>query len=77
MPSINADENTKDRFDRLQPDDSVQTEFLADCLDAYELVDNSEIDMSEVLDRVEVSVASQAELAAYRGARDALEEHHE
>lgn len=67
----------KDRFDQLKPQDKTQAEFLAECLDAYELVDNSEIDMSEVLDRVEVSVASQAELAAYRGARDALEEHHE
>jgi hypothetical protein len=73
---VNAGDH-KQRFDTLKPNDATQADFLSDCLDAYEIVHDGEIDMDEVLDRIKVEVASQSELAAYRGAKEALEEHHD
>jgi hypothetical protein len=68
----------KDRYDRLQPDDMTQAEFVGLLLDCYELTDEDGMaDLRAVLDRVdelEERVGAKAELGAYRGCRDALEE---
>jgi hypothetical protein len=75
MSSVNAGDH-KDRFNELR-DDQTQEEFMGELLDAYEIVDGSGIDMEEVLERIEVSVASKAELASYRGSKQAVEDHHD
>lgn len=72
MPSVNAGEH-KERFDQLKPDDATQAEFVSDLLDAYELVDDEGIDMNEIMERIDLRLGTQVELAAFRGAREAIE----
>jgi hypothetical protein len=74
MSSVNAGDH-KQRFDKMQPDGATQADFIKELLDAYEIVEDSSLDVDEVVDRIETTIASRAELAAYRGCRDALEEH--
>jgi cell fate (sporulation/competence/biofilm development) regulator YlbF (YheA/YmcA/DUF963 family) len=75
---VNLSDDTKARFDRLQPDDMTQGEFVALLLDHYELTDDDgQPDVAKVLDRMdelEKTVGSKTELAAYRGAQQAIDE---
>ena len=71
MPKINAGDH-KDRFRDLQPDDQTQAEFLSECLDAYEIVDGSQVDLEEIMEMIDLRLGTQVELAAYRGTKEAL-----
>lgn len=72
---VNAGDQ-KERFDRLQPDDSTQEEFMEVLLDNYELTDeNGAADVRAVLERLESlesDVIAMTEVAAYRGSKEAL-----
>lgn len=74
---VNAGEH-KDRFDRLQPDDMTQGEFVGLLLDHYELTDNDgKPDVRRVLDMIEEirkEVPAKTEVGAYRGAQEAIDE---
>jgi hypothetical protein len=76
MSSVNAGDQ-KQRFDDLCPDDKTQEEFVRDLLDAYEIVQDSTLDVPQVVGRIETTVASRCELAAKRGAMEALEDYQE
>lgn len=76
MPKVNAGDH-KDRFRDLQPDDQTQAEFLSDCLDAYEIVEDSQVDLEEIMDMIDLRLGTQVELAAFRGAKSAIKEHNE
>jgi hypothetical protein len=76
MPKINAGDH-KDRFRELQPDDQTQAEFLAECLDAYEIVDDSQVDLEEIMEMIDLRLGTQVELAAFRGVREAMEEYND
>lgn len=75
---VTLDNDTKERFDDLQPEEcDTQSEFVDLLLDCYELTDEDGMaDLRAVLDRVdelEERVGAKAELGAYRGVSDALE----
>ena len=74
MGKVNAGDH-KERFRDLQPDDQTQAEFLADCLDAYEIVEDSQVDLAEILELIDLRLGTQVELASYRGVQAALEDH--
>lgn len=74
---VNVDDDTKARFDELQPDNMTQAEFVAELLDHYEHSDDDGMaDLLAVLDRLdelEERLGAKAELGAYRGVTDAIE----
>jgi len=76
MSTIRVEDETKDRFTDLQPDEQTQAEFVETLLDAYEQ-SGPGVDPEEWADRVANAiagdVATQVEIGAYRGAKDALE----
>lgn len=75
MSSINVDRETKDLFDELQPDDTTQAEFVAELLETYQKdVDGVVINPDEIAESIKEQVATQVELAAYRGVSEAIEE---
>lgn len=76
---VTLDDDVKERFDRLQPDDvGTQSDFVALLLDCYELTDEDGMaDLRAVLDRLdelEKAVPAKTELGAYRGAQEAIDE---
>lgn len=75
---VSLDDDVKERFDRLQPENcATQSDFVALLLDHYELTDEDGMaDLLVILDRLdelEKELGTTAELAAYRGVTDALE----
>lgn len=73
MPTVNAGDH-KDRYNDLQPDDLTQAEFMAELLDAYEIVEDSQVDVEEIMEMIDLRLGTQVELAAYRGSKQALED---
>jgi hypothetical protein len=64
-------ESDKERFDELKPSDSTQAEFFSEILHTYEHADETiTLDTERLTDRIKESVASEVELAAYRGISD-------
>ena len=72
---VNLKPETKDRFDRLQPDELTQSEFVAELLDHYEAGEDPVIIDHEDIEQHIESAMSVAEVAAYRGTVEALENH--
>lgn len=76
MSSISINEDTKKDWDELKPDEYTHDEFCSVLLDTYRKQD-TELVIDELVERVnqeiESTVASKAELAAYRGTKDAIE----
>jgi len=64
----------KARFDELKPSDSTQAEFFSEIMATYEHADETiTLDTERLTDRIKESVASEVELAAYRGTTEAIE----
>jgi hypothetical protein len=64
----------KDRFDELKPSEKTQKEFFAEVLATFENADETiTLDTERLTDRLKESVASEVELAAYRGVMEAIE----
>jgi signal transduction histidine kinase len=67
-------QDDKDRFDELKPSDSTQAEFFSEIMATYEHADETiTLDTERLTDRIKESVASEVELAAYRGVQESLE----
>jgi len=74
LTQINVSDADKDRFDELKPSDSTQAEFFSEILQTYEHADETiTLDTERLTDRLKESVASEVELAAYRGVMEAIE----
>lgn len=76
---VNLSDDTKERFDRLQPPEcDTQDEFVSLLLDHYELTDDDgKPDVRKVLDRIdelEKTVPAKVELGAYRAIDDRLDQ---
>jgi len=72
---VNLHDDTKDRFDSLQPEDSTQDEFVRELLNAYEQNGKGvdpEVWAYHVADAIAKQMANKVELGAYRGAKQAL-----
>lgn len=70
---VNLKSDTKERFDRLQPESDTQDEFVQRLLDRYEAGDDPVIIDHEDIEQHLESAMSVAENAAYRGTVEALE----
>jgi len=74
MSSINVDRETKQTFDDLQNEDQTQAEFVQELLETYQKdVDGIVINPDEIAEEIKKQVATEVELAAYRGVSEALD----
>jgi len=74
LTQINVSQDDKDRFDELKPSEKTQKEFFAEVLATFENADETiTLDTERLTDRLKESVASEVELAAYRGVMEAIE----
>lgn len=78
MPGINVKQDTKAEFDELNEDGLTHDEFTKELLAAYkrdggEIV-NTDAIVDEVVARIAERVASEIEVASYRGVTNAIEE---
>jgi len=75
MSQVGCTTSDKERFDELQPENMTQKEFVSELLDAYENRDDKVvIDTDAIIEELRVGVASEIELSAYRGVKEAIEE---
>jgi hypothetical protein len=75
MSQVGISTDDKERFDELQPEDMTQAEFTSELLDAYEHQDEKVIiDTEAIINAIQTGVASEIELCAYRGTKEAIEE---
>jgi len=78
MSSISVSEQDKERFVELKPDETTHKEFFAEVLRTYENAEETvAIDTDAIRADVVERVASEVELASYRGVSEALEQHTE
>lgn len=74
-PQINCDQATKNEFQALMPDYcDTQAEFLAELLSVYRAAGTANIDVETFLEKLERKIASNAEVGAYRGINEAINE---
>ena len=76
MSQINVDDETKERFDEMKPEDDTQAEFAKTILESYEQHGegvNPERWAEKVGEQIAESWANKVELGAFRGAKDAIE----
>jgi hypothetical protein len=74
MSSINVSEKTKAQFDELQPENTTQDEFVQDLLETHQKdVDGIVIDPEEIAQQIKAQVATEVELASYRGVQEGIE----
>jgi len=74
VSQINVTDADKARFDELKPSEKTQKEFFAEVLATFENADETiTLDTERLTDRIKESVASEVELAAYRGVTEAIE----
>jgi hypothetical protein len=75
MSQVGCSSSDKERFDELQPESMTQKEFVSELLDCYEHRDDKVvIDTEEIIEELRHGVASEIELAARRGTKQAIEE---
>jgi len=75
MSQVGCTTSDKERFDELQPENMSQKEFVSELLDCYENRDDKVvIDTDAIIEELRVGVASEIELSAYRGVKEAIEE---
>jgi len=75
MSQVGCSSSDKERFDELQPESMTQKEFVSELLDVYEHRDDKVvIDTDEIIEELRHGVASEIELSAYRGVKEAIEE---
>ena len=75
MSQINCDSDDKERFDELKPEDKTQAEFFSEVMQIYQAASEPTIiDSEDIVKEIKVQVASQIELAAYKGITEAKEE---
>lgn len=75
MSQVGCSSSDKERFDELQPENMTQKEFVSELLDVYENRDDKVvIDTDAIIEELRHGVASEIELAAYRGTKEAIGE---
>jgi hypothetical protein len=75
MTGINVNQTDKDRFDAHKPSDLTQAEFFETVMDTYENADEPvTINVEQLTEEIKSTVASNIELAAYRGVTEAIEQ---
>lgn len=70
---VNLNNPTKSTWDTLKPDELSHDEFANLLLSTY-LAHQNGIDHEQLIEQIKQEVISQAEVAAYRGATEAVED---
>lgn len=73
MASISVDPADKKEFKEMKPDELTQKQFFAELLAAKRRDEGEIVDVDEMVEEIKHRVVTNAELAAYRGTKEALE----
>jgi hypothetical protein len=73
MTSISISKQTKAEIDELKPDDMTYKDFTDELVAAYRRDNGEVVDIDKLVDGILERVATNIELAAYRGVAEALE----
>jgi len=73
MVSISCTQRTKDEVARLKPDDMSYKEFVDELVAAYRRDNGEVVDIDAMVDAIVERVATNVELAAYRGVEEAID----
>jgi len=74
VTQINVSDADKARFDELKPPEKTQKEFFAEVMATFENAEETvTLDTERLTAQIAESVASEIELAAYRGTTEAIE----
>ena len=73
MTSISISNQTKTEIDELKPEDMTYKEFADELVAAYRRDNGEIVDVDKLVDVILKRVATNVELAAYRGVTEALE----
>jgi len=73
MTSISISKRTKAEIDELKPDDMTYKDFTDELVAAYRRDNGEVVDIDKLVDGILARVATNIELAAYRGVAEALE----
>lgn len=73
MTSISISKQTKAEIDDLKPDDMTYKDFTDELVAAYRRDNGEVVDIDKLVDGILERVATNIELAAYRGVAEALE----
>jgi len=73
MVSISCSKTTKDEIASLKPDEMSYKEFTDELVAAYRRDNGEVVDVDELVEGIISRVASNVELAAYRGVEEALD----
>lgn len=70
MTALSVSKEDKAEFKELKPDGMSQKEFFKEVLQGYKESEGERVDVDELAEEIKKSVASEIELAAYRGIDD-------
>jgi len=73
MTSISISKQTKAEIDELKPNDMTYKDFTDELVAAYRRDNGEVVDIDKLVDGILERVATNIELAAYRGVAEALE----
>jgi len=73
MSSISVQASTKSALSDLKDDDETWDEFVQSLISAYKRDNGEMVDIDEMVERIDKRVASNVEVAAYRGVQEGLE----
>jgi hypothetical protein len=72
-PSISVSQATKQAWDDCKDSSQTHDEFAQHALDCVARDQGEIVNVGELVDQIELQVASEIELAAYRGVTEALD----
>ena len=73
MSQINVTDRDKERFDEFKDSDQTQAEAFAEVMDIVQAFEGEPVDVEKLADELKHSMIPQTEVAAYRGAKEAVE----
>jgi hypothetical protein len=72
-PSISVGGDTKRQWDERKPSDYTHDEFAQHALDCVARDEGEVVNIDDMVEEINHRIATEVELAAYRGVREALE----
>lgn len=71
--SVSINDDTRSEWDELKSDDQTHDEFAQELLDAYRRDNGEIVNVDEIVEQINARVASNVEVASYRGTAEALD----
>lgn len=73
MSSISCRTSAKNEIDELKPDDMSYADFVEELIAAYKRDDGEIVSPEKLVEEIKQQIATNVEIAAYRGANEAIE----